>query len=408
MKQCLYIFISFLILGCSGSVEEETVAAAIHVQIPRKTKAGKPVTLQFSISGKGIPLLIVSNTLGTTVVKGIRSDGKVSYPFPSEFTRKSGTCHWSLVHNKVVLDKGKIEILNTEASVQMETYIGPRNIYAGQKDYTMLVAVPTDIYDNPVAEGTELTIHTQFMDTKESFKVTTGHLIGWQRITSREKASRLFINTSSQGITSRELAVDIHPSQATPFTIAYERSHSHADGNQVITFSTSTIRDRHDNSISDGTTVIFMVTTSEGIKLKTQGNTINGVARAFMLHPDRAVNWKVQGFVLGAANSPQITVDFKPAVTAYEVEFLKETNTLQIGPVYGYLGQQQPDGTPVAIEMYNSRENRVHTIPGILGNGFCTIVLPWEHQSPGIYRLQIDIGGTVHNELIEFTDDQLE
>jgi len=405
MKQCFYIFMSVLILGCAGSAEEEVVAATVHIQIPQKTKAGKPITLQFSFSGKGTPLLMVSNTLGTTVVKGIRSNGKVSYPFPSEFTSKSGPCHWYLLHNKEVLDQGKIEILNAEASVQMETYIGPRNIYAGPKDYTMLVAVPTDIYDNPVAEGTELTVHTQFMDTKESFKVTTGHLIGWQRITSREKASRLFINTSSQGITSRELVVDVHPSQATPFNITYKRSHSHADGNQVITFSTSVIRDHYDNIISDGTTVIFMVTTSEGMKLKTQGNTINGVAKAFMLHPARAVNWEVQGFVLGSANSPQIAVDFKPAVTAYEVRFLKETNTLQIGPVYGYLGQQQPDGTPVNIEMYNSNENRVDTIPGVLSNGFCTIALLLEHKSPGIYRLQIDIGGTIHNELIEFTDD---
>jgi hypothetical protein len=408
MKKCFYIFISILILGCGNSVEEEVVAAAVHVQIPRKTKAGKPITLQFGITGKGMPLLMVSNTLGTTLVKGIRSDGKVSYPFPPEFTRKSGPCHWYLLHNKEVLDQGKIEILNAEASVQMETYIGPRNIYAGPKDYTMLVAVPTDVYDNPVLEGTELTVHTQFMDTKESFKVTTGHLVGWQRITSREKASRLFINTSSQGITSRELAVDIHPSQATPFTITYERSHSYADGNQIITFSTSVIRDRYGNIVSDGTTVIFIVSTSEGVKLKTQGNTINGVARAFMLHPDRAANWKVQGFVLGAANSPRIVVDFEAAVTAYEVEFLKETNNLLIGPVVGYLAQQQPDGMPVHIEMFNGNENSVDTIAGVIANGFCTIALPLEHRSPGIYRLQIDIGGTIHNELIELTDDQLE
>jgi len=408
MKQCFYIFMSVLILGCSGSAKEEAVAAVVHVQIPRKTKAGQPLTLQFSISGKGMPLLMVSNTLGTSVVKGVRSDGKVSYSFPSEFTRISGTCHWSLLHNRKVFDKGKIEILNAEANIQMETYIGPRNIYAGPKDYTMVVAVPTDIYDNPVVEGTELHVHTQFMDTKESIKVTTGHLIGWQRITSREKASRLFINTSSQGITSRELVVDVHPSQATPFTITYERSHSYADGNQVITFSTSVIRDRYDNNISDGTTVIFIVTTSGGVKLKTQGNTINGVARAFMLHPDRAANWKVQGFVLGAANSPPIAVDFEPAVTAYEVEFLKETNKLQIGPVVGYLAQQQPDGMPVHIEMYNSNENRVDTIAGVLVNGFCTKTLPLEHRSPGTYRLQIDIGGKIHNELIELTDDQLE
>ncbi|MBT8181689.1 MAG: hypothetical protein KJO53_08885 [Eudoraea sp.] len=408
MKKYFYIFISFLILGCADSVEEEVVAATVHVEIPLNTKAGKPITLQFGIKGKGTPQLMVSNALGTTVVNGIRSDGKVSYPFPSEFTRKSGTCHWALLHSKKVLDQGKIEILNAEARIQMETYIGPRNIYAGPTDYTMLVAVPTDLYDNPVVEGTELNVHTQFMDTKESFKVTTDHLIGWQRIPSREKASRLFINTSSQGITSRELAVDVHPSQATPFTITYERSHAYADGNQIITFSTSVIRDRYDNIVSDGTTVIFIVTTSEGVKLKTQGNTINGVARAFMLHPDRAANWKVQGFVMGAANSPRIAVDFEAAVTAYEVEFLKESNNLQIGPVVGYLAQQQPDGMPVHIEMFNSNENRVDTIAGVIANGFCTIALPLEHRSPGIYRLQIDIGGTIHDELIELTDDQLE
>ncbi|NNK74762.1 MAG: hypothetical protein HKP42_01730, partial [Maribacter sp.] len=171
MKKYFYIFISFLILGCADSVEEEVVAATVHVEIPLNTKAGKPITLQFGIKGKGTPQLMVSNALGTTVVNGIRSDGKVSYPFPSEFTRKSGTCHWALLHSKKVLDQGKIEILNAEARIQMETYIGPRNIYAGPTDYTMLVAVPTDLYDNPVVEGTELNVHTQFMDTKESFKV---------------------------------------------------------------------------------------------------------------------------------------------------------------------------------------------------------------------------------------------
>jgi hypothetical protein len=78
--------------------------------------------------------------------------------------------------------------------------------------------------------------------------------------------------------TSKEVETGYIKYIATDFLIFYSRNHDYADGNQITSFTTSIVKDAYDNTVSDGTMVIFHITYQKTICFKTFGSTINGIA----------------------------------------------------------------------------------------------------------------------------------
>ncbi|MEY8020022.1 hypothetical protein AB8P51_04280 [Muriicola sp. SD30] len=404
MRYVIYILIA-LVLSCSEKDIPDKDISITPLEIPETAVAGQEVVFSFDIEGEGKPRLLLSNSLGQSLVDGNREGDKLTFLLPDSYSQKTGPCRWFLIFDGSILAADEIKITQAQPNALIETYLGPGNIYVGGTDHSMLVSVPTDIYDNPLADDTEMIISTQSTELREDYPVRTNTLIGWQRFFSGEKASRIFLAVSSGETTSKELTVDTHPAVPADFEISYSQNHNFADGNQVVTFSTSVIRDRYGNIVSDGTLVSYLITTRAGSILKTQGSTINGIAKARLLHPERAEEWKVQGRVAGAAESNVISLNFLPVIRSFQLEWDAETKTIRVGPVTGFLEQIQPDGMKILIYLFDGQGNQLGEFSEVLSEGYGEISLNSEQFDPGSYEVKVDLGGTVRELKIEIKDE---
>ncbi len=288
-----------------------------------------------------------------------------------------------------------------DGPIKMETYLGPRSIYAGTTDYAMLVNVPTDNFDNPVKEGTPVQIKRQILTDNESYETTTKDLISWKRLFSVERSGRMLVTAGATGSNTKELTVDIFPSQATSFELYFKRNHEYADGNQIIIFETSVIKDIYGNTISDGTLVTFQITNNNGIKLKTEGTTLNGIAKAQMLHPEVEENWKVEAYVTGSAKSEAILIDFKPAIQNYDLTISEDGRTILVGPILSFMDQLNPDGISVEVKIADEKNQQLAVKRSTSVNGFTEFELSEEQFSAGAYQIEVTIAGITKKQILQ-------
>ncbi len=61
-----------MILGCVKAPTIVSEISVVPIQTPLTARAGDNVTLRFEISGEGDPYLILENSIGTSVIPGIR------------------------------------------------------------------------------------------------------------------------------------------------------------------------------------------------------------------------------------------------------------------------------------------------------------------------------------------------
>lgn len=190
------------------------------------------------------------------------------------------------------------------------------------------------------------------------------------------------------------------PDNASDFTIDYTRNHKYADGNQIITFTSSTIKDNHGNIVSDGTLVLFSVKNSNGIQLQTNGTTINGVAKAKLLHPTKKESWVVTAYVTGAAKSNNLPVDFDAAIVDYTITLSKDNRTITIGPIESFMQQLVPDGLAVKATIYDANKIALNTKETTTLKGFATFNLDSDFYKSNDYNITIEAAGIKKNKTL--------
>ncbi len=287
-----YSYILLIFITCWGCSKEKEASIPIAMEISAlphaiSYDAGEEIKLQFkAIDSTGIRML-VEYSMGAITLTPVMKGDTLTFSFPEFVTRKRGLCDWTLlVNNDQKKLQGSLKISPTQtANVAMESYLGPRSITAGNRDFSMHVMAPTDEFDNPLPEGTSISSIHQFGENINSSPVVLKNLIGWQNIYSPLKSGRILVMASCRESNSKEYTTVVYPANATDFKISYERNHNYADGNQVILFSSDIIKDPFDNIVSDGTLVSFLVTNAKGVQLKAVGTTLNGIAKARFLHP---------------------------------------------------------------------------------------------------------------------------
>lgn len=359
MKKSSYIaFFIFGILFISAftvEIFQQENSNFTLVTLTKKFTAGSKVKLSFSSKESTTnPLLVLNHSYGTTLVTAKKKDNLWEYTIPSIFSKKTGLINWTLIANNKTILKNTIEIIpNTNTKTLIESYLGPRSIQAGNKDYSMLVVIPTDMFDNPLPKNTTVNIHKQFLENVSINEERTNNLIAWKNIISEKKSGNILVSSLCNATNSNELTTVIYPSNPVNFNINFKRNHSFADGNQVTQFITSTIKDEFGNIVSDGTLVEFFITTANNNILKTRATTINGIAIGKILHPDYATTWKVKSFVSGLAESNTITLTYKPIISDFNVEFTKQNRQIIIGPLQSFMNQLIPDGALVKLNIYH-------------------------------------------------------
>jgi hypothetical protein len=346
------IFFQFIILSLTA---QETIIDSTIDLFAGKNKfvAGDKIILETNIEDKRYIQLYCSNSYGSSIVDPIFVNGKLTFEIPSFLAQKRGVLFWKVLTKKETIS-GTIRILSIKKPVAIESYLGPPSIDAGNVDFTMLVVIPKDSLDNPIRNNSKVIVKHQFLKSEKKETIFTNKLIGYKNIYAPLKSGRIIISSESFGLNSKEFDVNVMPSIATNFKIFMNRNHEYADGNQITTLYTSVIKDQNNNIVTDGSLVEFFITNKYENILKTYGTTINGIAKAKMIHPDYEETWKIKGFLIGIAESNVLEVSYKKALEDYEVTFSKDNRTIKVGLLKSFMNQLMPDGLSVKLSIFKN------------------------------------------------------
>lgn len=399
MKRINILIILVFHISCSDKQEAAAVVPDFSSELLSKKVdyiAGENIQLQFQTKGMADVKMLISNAFGSSTILPEKNATELLFTVPKNYSRKSGLCKWLLFANGEVLHKGSLKIApKTNAEPTLETYFGPRSITAGDQDYSMLISVTTDPFDNVFPEDTRVLFKSQFLNSISDFTIPSKDLIAWKNIYATKKSGRILVNTSFNEITSKELTTIVFPTLAESFSIEAERNHTFADGNQIIKFRSNVIRDKYDNIISDGTMVNFIVENSKGAILSTMAPTINGISKASMLHPSEKEEWKITAFITGAAKSKAINLKFDTAISDFKVNFSDDNRRITVGPLESFMDQLVPDGILIQLDIYDDDSAYLETKKVSSIKGFGNIELPVEYHPNGNYHLVIKAAGIV-------------
>lgn len=346
---CFFLFV----FAASKTSNSGTIGPLLTTQ--KTFIAGKSIQLQFASSTllANADLFLI-HSYGKTLLQGKNLKGKLTFIVPPIYSAKTGLVSWYLIQNKKNVQSGNFEILpNDNTPTQLENYLGPNTILTGPEYYTMMVAIPTDSYDNPKKNNTAVYIKDQFLDNISVTAEKTASFIAWKNIYSRTKSGKMLVSTECEKTTSKEFETELNPGIPTNFKIEYSRNHQFADGNQITKLQTSAITDRFGNLVGDGTLVVFQVVTKNNMFLKTFASTINGIAIAQLLHPDHAETYSVKAYIAGMAESNTLAINYKPLLNDFSYEFSEKNRKITVGPIQSFMKQIVPDGIKVELKIFH-------------------------------------------------------
>ncbi len=393
LKKTTYALLFCLIILSSFTNIQTLKSTAPLTLLTKDTlfQAGSDVVLKFSGSELNNLTLYCSNSYGSILVKPSFESNTIQFKIPAYLSNKTGVITWKLLNEPNSLT-GQIKIFPKHEVKKIETYIGPPSIQAGNRDFSMIVVIPSDPLDNPVSDSTKVDIKYQFLDSEVVEPVFTKNLIAYKNIYSQRKTGRYLVSTECLGINSKEFDVNITPSNPTNFSITYNRHHVYADGNQITTFSTSIIKDEFNNIVSDGTFVEFFIKTKQNTVLKTSGNTVDGIATAKIIHPDHEAQWEVKAYINGMSESNTLSLNYKQVIKDYTVAFSKNNRAITVGPLQSFMNQMIPDGLQVEILIYKN-DSLINSEIKTSNQGFVSFVLIKDKYPDDIYELKIIAAG---------------
>jgi prophage maintenance system killer protein len=408
MKKTIYIvfLLSIVLLLAFGTSLETTQKEVFNLST--KTKfftAGNQVKMEFTSKSKTTnPQLYIVHSYGKTLINGTYKNGNLSFILPEGYSDKTGTVSWFLIADEEKLAQGIFEIIpNQNTKTIIENYLGPRSILAGGKEFTMMVTVPTDVFDNPVMENTAVLIKNQFLSNITIDAEKTKNFIAWKNIFSNKPSGKILVSTECKNTASKEIETEVYPNIATNFSINYIRNHEFADGNQITTLTTSIIKDYYDNVVSDGTLVSFIITTQNNTILKTFGTTIKGIATGQLLHPDHPDFYTVKGYITGIADSNSLTIAYKPILSTFNYTFSDGNRTLTVGPLKSFMNQLVPDGIKVTVNVFQGNK-LVTTLQEDISNGIAKFYISSDFYKAKNYRFEITTLGITQKSETKYYD----
>lgn len=392
LKKLFLLAILQVVIVSFFAQETSTKQSSISLLSTKTTfNVNDKITLEFTVQTDSIYQLYCANSYGATVLEPTIVNEKTVFEIPKFLSKKRGILSWKIINAEEDIS-GNITINSLQQPATIETYLGPPSIDAGGLDYTMLVVIPTDSLDNPILDDSKVDVKYQFLKSETSKAIFTDKLIGHRNIYAPKKSGRMIISSESFGLNSKEFDVNIMPAIATNFKIYVHRNHEYADGNQITSFYTATIKDKNNNIVSDGSYVEFYITNKNGGILKTTGTTLNGVSHAKIIHPDFEDQWTIKAYVIGIAESNVLKIKYKKVIENYHVAFLENNRTIKVGPLKSFMNQIIPDGLSVKLTIYKN-DTLVSELFKESQNGFASFYLDPNIFENSLYTIYIETAG---------------
>ncbi|WP_282037643.1 hypothetical protein [Saccharicrinis aurantiacus] len=404
----IYFACLIILIACTkaNKVESSAISYVSYLDTITDIYAGKPVDLRFIYKGDSAVHLIIKNSYVQTIQKPLIKEDTLIFNVDDRIIKKAGLCEWQLVHNGISLESGIINILPINQSHNnLESYLGPRSIVAGGHDFSMLVVVPTDIYDNPLINGSSIIVSEQFKNRRNKIALKTNDFLVHHNIFSTKQTGPFYIAAATTNGESKEMESSVTPAIPDNFNIYSKCNHNYADGNQLMEIYTSQIKDIYNNTISDGTIINFTIHSNKDQFFSASGTTINGKANVKFLHPSEAQYWKIKAYVDGASSSNTIKVNFKQSTLNYQLSYDTTQRILKIHSILSYMGQKLPDGNIVECRIINKQGNVTYETEVDTQGGTAFIDLSTHFFDADVYVAEIILMGIKKTIQIEIYDD---
>ncbi|WP_431165367.1 hypothetical protein [Tenacibaculum halocynthiae] len=312
MRFILYIFI-LLLISCKNNKKIKLVpynqtSKISWINKPTSVYASENIHFTFKTDtiNSGI-LLFINNDYGSSILQPQAKNNQLTFIIPKHFSTISGILNYTVVINKKEVITDKLIIKPQTATTLLETYCGPPYIVASKTDYSMLVVIPNDIYDNP--NCSDYTAYELYRDTPLNTRINTTELLSYKNIYSKTKTGKIFVRTYIDSLKSKLLELSILSNNPTNFSISFDRNNSFADGKELTTFKTSVIKDQFNNIIENGTIVSFYIS-NDDTHLKAYGKTNNGIAVTKFVHPEKIKSFNIKAYVEGFASSNSLNIKY--------------------------------------------------------------------------------------------------
>ena len=361
-KNLSILFLCVCFFACQQKVEPTHEKISIKGNFDLVTKninAGEPVSISgtIDISSNEIPnaLLVLNHSLHTKSYPIKLNGNKFTVLVPGNHNENSGQVICRLLCNEKLIDKEKFMIKPLNAINKMESFNGPKSLFANDANGSMNVSIPHDKYGNPMMSPSKVKYQTSYNgQIEKSEEKDISHLLSYQINSSKKQEGKYLIGSSVNEGFSQEQELIIGASMPVDFTIKLIDHYPYADSRQLMHLKTSVLKDKWGNVVADGTIVLFNIMEEGEMIGSYQSITIGGIANVYIENPSVAVRWKITAGLYDQLTSNEIEVNFNKNVADFPVEWNNKTNSLIIGPVVGILGQLAPNGTEVKISAIDS------------------------------------------------------
>jgi hypothetical protein len=406
MRTWLFAICSLWILcACAGDpIAPPAEVTALRVHAPLEAQAGERVPVSvYAAAPDGTPVLLAAH--GSFEILPLTAplyNGRADFVLPAAQTRSAGRVR--LIARAGVQEATAHLLLHPGPPVDpILPLVGPRTIWVGGEDWTMLVAVPVDEFANPVADGTGVSVRAQHpvapganpLDGLEIQSTSTRYLLAWTRIYSRNLAGRTFLSASAGDAFSPERDVMEIPGLPLPFRIYANPEILAADGRQLATISSETITDAYGNVLLDGTRVTLVGMTSDGSRRILPAVVQDGRIRATVQAAAEPGTLTLYADI-GGVSSDTLTLSFIMPTNAAPIPIAREMSggniILTAGPLTGILDQFVPDGTEVTFYIVDPAGEESTQIT-FTENGYARLLLRQATLERGHYRVTASAGG---------------
>jgi hypothetical protein len=306
---------------------------------------------------------------------------KYEFNIPDSVMMQSGLLDISLFYDKNLIAEAQIFIKPLQPNEPLETFLGSKSIIAdGGEHWSMITAIPTDKFINPVYEITP--VHFSFKrpnGTSEDYDIPTKHLVSFKKIYSQQKVGKTIISIKAANAAGKEKELLEISGYPRPFNIENDELYLYADARQYFKLKTGIIKDKFENVVSNGTLVSINIKDTDGSNRQLTSYTIGGIARLMVQNPNKAGTMQISANIYGDVESNQLNIKFQETIKDFKISYNKQTEVLKIGPLIGAMGQYIADGAEVEVILNPRQEN----LKALVIEGYAKLNLKQEQHPIG-------------------------
>jgi len=306
---------------------------------------------------------------------------KYEFNIPDSVMMQSGLLDLSLFYDKNLIAEAQIFIKPLQPFEPLETFLGSKSIIAdGGEHWSMITAIPTDKFINPVYENTP--VHFSFKrpnGTFEAYDIPTKHLVSFKKIYSQQKVGKTIISIKAANAAGKEKELLEISGYPRPFNIENDELYLYADARQYFKLKTGIIKDKFENVVSNGTLVSINIKDTDGSNRQLTSYTIGGIARLMVQNPNKAGTMQISANIYGDVESNQLNIKFQETIKDFKISYNKQTEVLKIGPLIGAMGQYIADGAEVEVILNPRQEN----LKALVIEGYAKLNLKQEQHPIG-------------------------